>query len=321
MNWKTIGILTSVFVLLAIPTWVVLSKALYKPKVFDCFLFCNEFDVLDIRLNELNDKVDKFILVECTKDHQNKKKPLYFLENKEKYSKFSDKIVHVVVDDFPEFGPINDLAYWEVENFQRNQIMEGLKRCHPNKRDIVMITDVDEIIRNDKVGTIVKLIDKRGTDVVFGEFDFYAFFVNRKQPNMWCISIATSWETLSKYIRTPQAMRDLSGFTKGHATNGFEVLEAVKKQHFHKKWAFTRVRNVGWHFTSLGNFKKFLQKLERYPHLDANSECNRNLEKIRNDIAKLEWCEITDQFPQYVVAHQEALELQGLIDQKETTFQ
>jgi hypothetical protein len=89
---------------LAIPCGILISKALYKPKVFDCFLFFNEFDVLDIRLNELNDKVDKFILVESTKGFSNKDKPLYFLENKERYAKFLDKIVHVVVDEWKSFS-------------------------------------------------------------------------------------------------------------------------------------------------------------------------------------------------------------------------
>ena len=33
-------------------------------RVFDVFIFFNELDLLDIRLNTLNDKVDFFVLVE-----------------------------------------------------------------------------------------------------------------------------------------------------------------------------------------------------------------------------------------------------------------
>ena len=32
--------------------------------VYDCFTFFNEFDLLEIRLNVLNEVVDKFVLVE-----------------------------------------------------------------------------------------------------------------------------------------------------------------------------------------------------------------------------------------------------------------
>ena len=50
-------------------------------KVYDCFLFFNELDLLEIRLNELNDVVDKFVIVESTESFSKKKKPLYFQEN------------------------------------------------------------------------------------------------------------------------------------------------------------------------------------------------------------------------------------------------
>lgn len=318
MSLKKIALL--LFGLLFISSALLYSGSRYKPKIYDCFLFFNEFDVLDIRFNELKDKVDKFILVESTRGFVNQEKPLYFLQNKERYAQYGDKIVHVIVGEFPNFKPVKGTDYWEVENYQRNQIMKGLQRCSPNKRDIVLISDVDEIIRREKMDQIVELIDKKGKDVVFGEFEFYKFFLNRRQPDDWRISIATSWENLSKYIRSPQAFRNLSGFAKGHAFNGFEVLEAVAKKYPDKKWAFGRIRNLGWHFTSLGTFEKYLQKIASYSHLSVNNEQNRNIDNIRNEVKGLKWVEINDQFPKYVFANREKPELQALIDQTETKF-
>ena len=52
-------------------------------KIYDCFLFFNELDLLEIRLNVLNDYVDYFVLVEATQTFTNKDKPLYYKENKE----------------------------------------------------------------------------------------------------------------------------------------------------------------------------------------------------------------------------------------------
>jgi Glycosyltransferase family 17 len=34
-------------------------------KIFDCFTFYNEFDILKVRLNELSDTVDYFVLIEA----------------------------------------------------------------------------------------------------------------------------------------------------------------------------------------------------------------------------------------------------------------
>ena len=43
-------------------------------KIIDCFTFYNELDMLELRLNELNEVVDYFVLVECVKTHANNDK-------------------------------------------------------------------------------------------------------------------------------------------------------------------------------------------------------------------------------------------------------
>ena len=56
-------------------------------KIYDCFTFFNEFELLEVRLNELYDVVDKFVLVEMAETHQGNPKPLLFLENRHKFKK------------------------------------------------------------------------------------------------------------------------------------------------------------------------------------------------------------------------------------------
>ena len=69
--------------------------------IFDCFTFFNELDILEIRLNEMAPMVDRFVLVEARKTFQGADKPLYFDQNKARFTPFLDKIEHVIVD-FPE---------------------------------------------------------------------------------------------------------------------------------------------------------------------------------------------------------------------------
>ena len=68
--------------------------------IYDTFLFFNEFDLLDIRLHELDAVADKFVLVEATRTHSDQPKPLYYAENRERYAAFHDKIIHVVVERY-----------------------------------------------------------------------------------------------------------------------------------------------------------------------------------------------------------------------------
>ena len=117
--------------------------------IYDCFTFFNELDLLEIRLNVLNDVVDRFVLVEAGQTHTGKPKRLLYEENKLRYSKFADKIIHVRIDSFPSGHD----AWWN-ENYQRNAIMQGLKCAKDD--DIVMISDLDEIPRPELVAEYSK---------------------------------------------------------------------------------------------------------------------------------------------------------------------
>ena len=50
--------------------------------IFDCFSYFNEDLILDLRLNTLDKFVDKFVIVEATKDHAGRNRKLNFqIEN------------------------------------------------------------------------------------------------------------------------------------------------------------------------------------------------------------------------------------------------
>src|SRR5215207_4343303 len=100
------------------------------PRVFDCFPFFNELDVLEIRLAELDALVDCFVIVEATRTFTAKPKPLYYADNRERYDRFSHKIIHVVVDDLPLDAP----THWIREAHQREAIMRGLTDARPEDR-------------------------------------------------------------------------------------------------------------------------------------------------------------------------------------------
>ena len=47
-------------------------------KLYDCCMYFDEDLMLDLRLNTLNEHVDKFIIAEATRDHSGKEKKLNF---------------------------------------------------------------------------------------------------------------------------------------------------------------------------------------------------------------------------------------------------
>ena len=116
-------------------------------KIIDCFIYYNEEDLLNYRLNILNDYIDYFILVESTMTHVGKSKKLFYNENKHLFENFNDKIIHIVVDlPYNEYViNIEQNDQWKNENFQRNSIKLGIDKLNLNSEDIILVSDVDEI--------------------------------------------------------------------------------------------------------------------------------------------------------------------------------
>ena len=107
-----------------------------KNKIYDCFIFNNETDLLEIRFNILNDHVDYFVIIESFETFTGlKKKPVF---NIEKFPKFKNKIIHGVINKFP-----NNHTAWQNESYQRNYISKLLDSA--NSEDVIMISDLDEI--------------------------------------------------------------------------------------------------------------------------------------------------------------------------------
>ena len=69
-------------------------------KIFDCTTYFDEELLMDVRFNILNEKVEKFIVVESCYSHSGKKKSLNF--NIDNYKKFKDKIIYKVIDNEPD---------------------------------------------------------------------------------------------------------------------------------------------------------------------------------------------------------------------------
>ena len=69
-------------------------------KIFDCFMYFDEEMILDLRLNILNKYIDYFIIVESKFNHKGEERKLNF--NIEKYNKFKDKIIYLIVDEQPK---------------------------------------------------------------------------------------------------------------------------------------------------------------------------------------------------------------------------
>lgn len=242
--------------------------------IYDCFTFFNELDLLEIRLNILDKYVDKFVLVEATKTHQGKDKPLYFSENKNRFSKFQDKIIHVVVREYP----VQQSDSWVFERHQRNMISEGLKTCRPD--DVILVSDVDEIPNPEK---ITEYKSKPGIKIFLQKMYYYymnCVNTSMKENFRWPGTVMCNYADMN----SPQHLRNLSIAVTGFYSPRFLIRLYVKLRFYLKvKPRGTKIFLVdhgGWHFSYLGGTAAIIKKIEAFAHAEYNNEHFKNPENI-----------------------------------------
>jgi len=109
-------------------------------RIYDTFLFDGELDLLEHRLRETFDLVDRFVLVEAAETFRGERKPLMYSANRERFAWAAAKILPVALNGLG--GPSR--TSWDRQAFQRNAILLGLADARPD--DIVLLLDSDEIV-------------------------------------------------------------------------------------------------------------------------------------------------------------------------------
>ena len=66
--------------------------------IYDCFIFNNEVDLLELRLSILDDVVDKFVIIEGDKTFSGNYKWSNFITHKERFKKWDDVTLHMKMD-------------------------------------------------------------------------------------------------------------------------------------------------------------------------------------------------------------------------------
>lgn len=240
-------------------------------KVYDCFAFFNEMDILELRLRELNEVVDYFVLVEATRTFQKKEKPLYFQQNKERFREFLPKIIHVVVDQYPTFWTkFRPVTTWHYDNHQKEGAMSGIKNAAPD--DLIIFSDLDEIPLASKV---LEYKNKPGIRV-FEQFQAYYFL------NYVCTRI-------HDYGGKAIAQQNRDGFGRWRGSVMLEKklitnMKDVRNFRDVEGPHITVIRDGGWHFSYMGGLEKVMYKIQSWAHQEYNTPEFNTKEKVLNNI-------------------------------------
>lgn len=274
-------------------------------KVYDCFLFFNELDLLELRLNILDSVIDYFVICEANITHSGVPREFCFEQHRDRFSKWSDKIIYVQITDIPQnfqqlpsyidtmfydFGidcynrinsaiqsasninlnaPLQCREYW-----QRESIIRGLQNC--TQDDTIMLSDIDEI---PNPHTLKYLFQNFNNDQVYSlRQNSYYYYLNLLKERHWVGPRIASFKRFSEQpVGTFRHIRDLL------------------------------VANGGWHF-SFQTASGVRNKLTSYSHCDMATDdvLDKLQDRIEQGIdpfnrSKLNRVEIDNTFPQYML--------------------
>lgn len=238
-------------------------------KIFDCFIFFNEMDILDIRLNTLDPHVDQFVLVESTRTFTGQPKPLFYEENKERFEKFRSKITHVIVDDMPVDAPNTFVC----EAHQRSAIGRGLAGAEPN--DLIIVSDVDEIPKPEK---LLGALQRAAGRITYFEGVYYHFYLNWRLPDRR--DLMTSRMTEYRHFRDGWLQYTTKGRRSASLPSWAEYLiwlpyAALRHRAFLRRQV---CREGCWHFSFMQGPDEIRRKLSAYKAADR-----LNLKDLRPD--------------------------------------
>lgn len=217
--------------------------------IVDSFMFFNEFDMLEGRLEYLYDHVNYFVLVESNITQSGDEKPMLFMENMSRYKKYLDKMLYFpFVTKRSDYNydrlPTHDRDYqtgpWGLENAQRNHIGEALKLFADDAT--IMISDLDEIPHKDCIAMAQKNFSDSWQAFAIQQ-DHFAYNFNQKQT----VPILGTTISTNRYakLKSPQGMRN-------------------------EKYGYPVIFNGGWHLTYWGTVDMIQYKIQTFAHQELN---------------------------------------------------
>jgi len=250
----------------------------FKKNIVDCFIYYNEKELLELRVNLLKDYVDKFIIVDANYTFSGNPKE-YSCKNVIKDLGLPNDIIEVFEIDLLEenLGNPCEIDYlYNYGNVSRERVQrDAISKClATNKFDndtIFIVSDCDEII-DPKYIPMMKDLVLSNRDKIFkadlvhleGRADFCVYEKETNQPKEWRYSL---FFCLKDHMEKVSLNDIRAGFNVP-----YEIVWPYTTP-YTKDGVFVpgeRMKNLGWHFSWMGDNTNRLLKSKSFSHSNQN---------------------------------------------------
>jgi len=221
----------------------------------DCFPYFNERELLELRINLLDDHIDEFVICEANRTHSGKPKE-YTLEQTIKELKLPMDKIRIVKVDLPHKDEVAD--DYDRERMQRNAAAQYI-----GFDDVAFVSDCDEIM-NPSFINYYSMVAKSNPNSILrlpmaflmGRADMRAFDTNGA-PIGWSPGFVCMGHHIERYTLS-------------------EIRESQSRQLYNVAYKdiFTvdegRVKDAGWHFSWMGGGDRMRIKYRSFMHYQDN---------------------------------------------------
>jgi beta-1,4-mannosyl-glycoprotein beta-1,4-N-acetylglucosaminyltransferase len=213
--------------------WRPYPDRFHRRKIYDLIMMNDEFDALSLRMGEMGDQVDYFVVVESDLTFSDNEKPLHVLENWDAFSEFHHKMIrHTLNLTGKDFGG----DAWGRESFSRNAMFDQVFPTLEDEQiathgDVLIVGDVDEVVRPE-VLTALRNCEIPRRVKLWTRFYYYSFqWLHPEGHAEWGHPDATFFDGLNDTV-LPQDLRgggtDVDVYSAGwHCSYCFSKLQDI----------------------------------------------------------------------------------------------
>lgn len=232
-------------------------------------MFFNEKDVAYLRIKELYDYVDYFIINELSTNHKGIRRKSIFWDD-DRLVKFKDKIKYKFIDVDHRYDSLFNIHFKDSAHFigswaeheQRLRLTDQINDLRLEDNDIILFSDCDEIPNKNIFNKLIN------NDLLALNQMFFVHYINIYTNKNVTGTISVKFKKLKEINDNTQNL-------------GLQVLRRYKDY-------IPRIENGGWHYSYMGGAKTVSEKVisiyEGNP--DSPLKYEAESQKLINDTIK-----------------------------------
>jgi len=211
-------------------------------KIVDCFMFFNEKDIAYLRIKDLYDSVDYFVINELSTTHKGIRRKSIFWEDK-RLNQFKDKIKYEFITVDNRYDLLFNIHFKDSSHFvgswaeheQRLRLMDQINKLNLSDEDIILFSDCDEVPNKNIFNQL-----KDYETVALNQM-FFVHYINLYTNKNVTGTISVKYKKINE-------------INAGTYNLGLQILRRYKDY-------IPRLENGGWHYSYMGGPKTVSEKV------------------------------------------------------------